>query len=372
MITLEVGGIRFQGFTSITVSKNIETISGSFEFEATSNNVTTFPIKRGDPCSVLVGNEQVINGFVDAIDVSYDSGSHSLSIKGRDRTCDVIDSTVIGKKEFKAPISLEQIIRTSLDDNGLVNIEVINEAGTIENFKETEFVSSEIGQTVFDFIETYARKRQVLLTTNGNGDIVIARTGTTFAATVLQNKIGGNSNNILSGRISYDETQRFNKYVVQSQQNPGALSFGADVTLGNVVDQNGEAEDTEIRTTRQLEITSKTSDTNVDLGNLALWNTNLRRARSTNYSVNVQGFFQDELQTLLWEPNILVKVDDEFADVSSILLIKSVDFNLSVSGGSITTLNLVAKDSYSLQAELDASESRANKQGTSLTDLFPS
>ena len=366
MITIEIAGVKFEGFEGVSVSKNIETISGSFTFFATSDNVITFPIKRSDPCKIFINDEIVINGFIDTVQVSYNSNSHSIVVQGRDRTSDIIDSTVAGKKEFSAPTSLQTIIGNTLRDNGLSTILIINDAGTIETFPEGTQYSSSIGQTVFEFIETYAQKRQVLLTTNGNGDLVITRSGTTEAATTLQNRLNGEFNNIKSGNISYTSDGLFNKYIVQSQQNPSALSFGADVTLSNITDRKGQAIDDSIRTSRQTEISSKSSDNNVDSGNLAIWTKNIRRARSTIFSVVVQGFHQDEAQTRLWIPNELVKINDDFADVNATLLIKAVEYNLSLDEGSLTTLHLVPQDSYTLQAKIDEVNSRANEQGKNL------
>lgn len=366
MITIEINGIRFEGFEGISVFKNIETISGSFTFFATSDNVTTFPIKRSDVCKIFIKDEPVINGFVDTVQVSYNANTHSIVVQGRDRTSDIIDSTVVGNKEFSPPTSLERIIRTVLDENKLSAISVINQAGTIETFPEGTQYSSPFGQTVFEFIETYARKRQVLLTTNGNGDLVITRSGTTEAVTTLQNKLNGEFNNIISGNISYTSDELFNKYVLQSQLNPAAFSFGADTSSSNVTNQGGEVEDKSIRKTRQIEITSNSSDNNADLANLAVWIKNIRKARSTIFSVVVQGFHQDEAQTRLWIPNELVKVDDDFADVNATLLIKAVEYDLSLDGGSLTTLHLVPPESYTLQVKIDEINARANEQGASL------
>src|SRR6056297_2660353 len=105
-ITLEVNGIRYGNFTSINVYKSIETISGTFNFSATSDDVIVFPIQAGATCKVLVDNTAIITGFVENISVNYDSQSHNLQISGRDKTCDIIDSSVIGKKEFTGPITL--------------------------------------------------------------------------------------------------------------------------------------------------------------------------------------------------------------------------------------------------------------------------
>lgn len=367
MITLEINGSRFDGFTDVSVGRSVENISGSFSISATSNDVTDFPIEAGNACRVLIGNTSILDGFVESLQVSYDSGTHSIALQGRDKTADVIDSSVVGKKEFKGPIGLVSIIETALSDNGIPGISVINQAGTIANFKEGEFFSAEIGSTVFEFIEKYARKRQVLLTSDGNGNIIIARAGTTSAVTTLQNVKGGLDNNILSANIRYDFTQRFNKYTMESQQNPSAFAFGAGVENANVVNQTGSDTDDKMRESRQLQLMSGSSDTGGDLKNLATWHTNLRRIRSTDYSVVVQGFFQDEAATVLWVPNELVQVADGFADVSATLLIRAIEYNFNITAGSTTTLSLVDKDAYTLEANISNAEERANKKGNNLT-----
>ena len=363
-LTLEIAGTKYNGFTSISVFKSIETISGSFGFSATSDDILVFPIQVGSPCSVTIDNSTIITGFIENVSVSYDSGTHSLDISGRDKTCDIIDSSVIGTKEFTSPISLTQIITKSLSDNSITGIEIVNNAGTIEPFADGELFSAEVGETLFSFIEKYARKRQVLLSSDGDGNIVLNRAGTTKAIASLQNIKNGQFNNIKSGNISYDFTQRFNKYIIQSQLNNSALSDFDGTTTETVANQTGEATDDKIkRTGRQLEITSESSDSSVTLKDLATWHSNLRRARGTTYNVVVQGFFQDDARTHLWKNNELVQVTDEFADVSATLLIQSVEYNFSLDGGSTTNISLVDKDAYTLEANISAAEQRVNDKG---------
>lgn len=366
-ITLELNGNRYDGFTSINVFKSLETISGSFNFSATSDDILVFPVKVGSPCRVLIDNTPIITGFIETVSVSYDSGMHSLEISGRDKTCDIIDSSVVGKKEFTGPISLTQIITTSLSNNSITGISVINGAGTIAKFEDSDLFGAGVGETLFGFLEKYARKRQVLLSSNGDGNIVLARAGTTRAITALQNIVGGQANNIKSGSISYDFTQRFNKYIIQSQLNNAAL-FDADGTsTDNAVSQTGEATDDKIkRASRQLEITSNSSDDKITLKDLATWHCNLRRARGTTYKVVVQGFYQDEENTRLWVNNELVQVVDDFADVRATLLVQSVEYNFSLKSGSTTTINLVDQDAYTLEANISAAEQRVNDKGDSL------
>ena len=69
MITLEINGNRFGGFTDISVFRSVENISGSFSFSATNENIVDFPIEAGNACRVLINNDSVADGFVESINL---------------------------------------------------------------------------------------------------------------------------------------------------------------------------------------------------------------------------------------------------------------------------------------------------------------
>jgi prophage tail gpP-like protein len=363
MITLEVAGVRYQGFTSISVYRSIETISGSFNFVATSSQRVAFPIKVGSPCAVYIDNIRVANGYVDIVTVSYNAENHTINIQGRDKTADIVDSSMTGLKEFIG-LGLVDIIRTVLNDNNMSDIKVINEAGALEPFDDDDPASSPVGQSIFEFLEQYARKRQVLLTTDGNGNVVLSRSGSQSAISGLQNKIGGQFNNILSAIANYDFSNRFNRYIINSDQSPGGFD---DVEYEDAIDQSGEAIDDTIRASRISETIAEITSDDATLDELAIWTRNVSAGRSTEYECVVQGFYQDTAKTQLWKPNLLVKVDDDFADISATLLIKSVEYSVSLEQGSVTAISLVDKDTYTIQAKIDAATARANNQGDGFT-----
>lgn len=116
---LEVDGTRYDGFTSITVSRSIEAVASTFSFEATAASTISFPITTGQKARVVIGDKPVVNGWVENVSVKYDAGSHSITIEGRDKTCDLVDSTLGGKNEFIAPIGLIDVITTVLNRIGI-------------------------------------------------------------------------------------------------------------------------------------------------------------------------------------------------------------------------------------------------------------
>lgn len=364
MIFLEVDGQSYEGFTEISVTRSVSSLSGAFNFNATAKPESPLPFRVGQSCRVLIDTNPVINGFIETIDVSYGAGEHEINIAGRDKTMDVIDcSTEI--KEISGSISLEAAIKRILNGNGLTNIQVINNVSGLKKFGAGDVESAEVGETRFDFMERYARKRQVLLTGDGNGNIVITRSGTTNAATALINVIDGENNNVLSGGVNYSETGLFNKYIVRSQLNPIALDAG--VSADEISNQSGTAIDKNVRSTRVLEIRPEQSGSDDDSKQRALWNKNIARAKSFNYTATVQGHYQDEAKTRLWIPNEIVSVKDDFAGMTSKidakLLINTVEYRLSNDSGSTTVLTCIDKDSYTLQAEEDLRNTRANNLG---------
>lgn len=370
-ITLEINGINFEGFTSINVQKSMENISGKFSFQATflsapNNIIEGFPVKRRSKARVLVHGIPIINGYVEIIRINYNDNSHTISIEGRDRTCDVLDSQLDGNVEFKPPISIQDVIKSTLKSINITNIDVVNEAGKIEPFNQNELVSSRIGQTAFSFIETYSRKRQIFLSIDGDGNIVLIRASKQSLPTGLFNRINDpKNNNIKSASISFDDTGRFNLYRCKSQGNPVVLNSTGETETATIITRNGVVEDPEIRNTRILNFTAENSSDSVTTGERAKWEANIRRSRSFVYRVTVQGATYDG--TNPWRVNRLVQVIDDFAGINAILLIKEVSFNLDLNSGTTTDLDLVFQDSYTPEPTQPKQQKKTNPVGVVYT-----
>lgn len=371
MITLELNGVRYTNFISINVERSIENIYGSFNFVATYAEDITFPIKRRSPCRVLVNETPIITGYIEKIDVRYSSSDHKVSCQGRDNTCDIFDSQVDGDIEFKPPVSLNAIVAETVKRINVSNMNVINESGAIENFEQKDLVSSRIGQTAFNFIETYSRKRQVFVTGDGQGNIVLARgSKQQIGLGGLYNQIGdpNQRNNILSSSVSFDDTNRFHIYRCKSQGNPVVLNFTGDVEPQTIVERTQTVTDNDIRPSRILVFNAENSSDGADVKDRAVWEANIRRVRAFTYSVTVQGDSYDGVNP--WRVNRLVQVIDEFAGINAMLLIKSISFNLSVDSGTTTDLELVTPDGYSPEAERPNKDKKANDIGNSFEGVL--
>lgn len=360
-IVIEIAGIRYTGFTDISVTKTMDTMAGSFRFAATSDDVTVFPIKVGDSCSIIIVDVPIIKGFVEIVSVDYSAGSHSIIIEGRDKTADIIDSTLFGNIEITKGATLEKVIKKVLDDLDITDIEIINNVSGLQPFTN-ELESGKTGQNAFDFIQTYCRKRQVIVASDGLGNILIQRAGTNVIPVHLLNQKGGEFNNIISSHVSYNHTQRFNSVKVKSQGNSSAF----DVTFQNIANNEASATDSLIRSTRKMVVIAESSSDKTTVQERATWEVNIRRARSFQYSVSIQDFTYDK--TNLWLPNNLVNVLDQYADVEGQFLIRAITYAQSLGVGSAVDMTLTTRDAYNLEAEQAVRDAQENKAGGNLID----
>jgi len=419
-IYLKVNGELYQGFTDIYYSKSIEDLCGTFSFSMSTSKDRRVPFKVNDECQVIVKNVPLLTGYIEAMNGSHSIDNHSISVSGRDRTCDIIDSTIQGNIDFKTPIKLVDLIGNVLAEGNLGFINVFNLSGrkliieevasnkkkpkvSAEFLKKlaeldrqkdkkekdialekkaagiiddpilplNESVSAKVGENMFEFIEKYCRKKGVLITTDGYGDIVIIRAGMKYLDGVLLNEINGKKNNIISANISYDNSERFYRYICKSQGNPSVSALTEDDGAGLVEMEStiGEAIDSEIRNTRYLEFANETSSESTTNKDRAKWEANIRRARSKVYRCTTNRMFVDGEENVLYAPNIALYVKDDFWNIDSILLIKSVDFSVSIENGIQVTLVLVARDAYTLEPSPEHNEELYNKFGKDMTKI---
>jgi len=358
-IALEINGVPYSGFTSATASKSMEHISGSFSFNiSVLDNLQKFPIQNRSKCRVLVNGKAFITGYVETIGINYDSKQHQITIGGRDKTCDIIDNTLGSELSFSAGISLENIIRKVLKNFGLENEIAVNSNAKLDVFDNTELnnMSAQIGESAYLFIEKFAKKRQVLLMSDGDGNILLARTPKDDERlnTVLTSSPGYQAV-ILSAVAIYDDTKRFYRYVMKSQSNVVSNGIVEDVhAISNdkIVSVSATAYDEAIRHTRVFNLMTHDDSYNsqADLQERATSQANYNRATGFKYTVTVQGFSPINDPARIWQPNQLILVNDDYCNIpKQLLLIKSVSFSYSVEGGSMTTLELMDKEGYSVE-----------------------
>lgn len=361
MITLEVNGVDYAGFTEISVTKSLTDFCGKFTFAAVWSDDVKFPIKVGQSCRIRVEDTIVINGFIEQLSINYDSSSHVINVMGRDRTADLVDSTLGKQIEFTAPYTLENIARKILNILGIKSITVSSNV-ILTPFQKGELESGEFGIKAFDLIEKYARKKHVLATTTGDGNILFMRSDLKNKYKTILSLDEITQLTIKSTNTTYDNSKRFHTYIVKSQGNDSIQYFETDVV--NAVDiSSPPVYDNEIRKSRLYNFTSEQALLSKEQAKTrAQWEANFRRSQAFVYSCTVQGFMPVN-DKIIWQPAYLVQVIDDFSNINSTLLITEVQYNFSLSLGSQSILKLVTSDSFTLEIERPEKKQKEEPQG---------
>lgn len=360
-IRVEVNGEDFNGFTDITVSRDIQNITGEFTIRSTALPGNLYPVRVGDKCQIFIDETQIIDGFVGYCEGGYGADTHDFVFQGWDKTKDLVDSTLPGNITYITPISLKTAIERVIETLGS-DIKVFQRTD-IQDFDQSSVVSGELGESFFEFIDRYCRKRQVLATGDGKGNIILTRASNEVISTLISNRIGSEDNNIKSARFRIDNTNRFHRYQVFCQGNASyeeiLLKHGYEVPESIASKQSNPIIDNAIRRTRVMNLVAESSMTIQEAEARALWQTNISRAKSIQYQVELQGF-NANADGEIWQTNKLVSVVDDFSDIDASLLISNVLYNFSLDGSS-TRLELISSDAFTLEPFVDKQTNRAQQ-----------
>lgn len=335
MISLTVNGKAFAGWERARVTRGIESIAGSFDLQVSdrwNGKDDRWLIAEGDECTVSVGDEKVITGYVDRRSLSYAAREHTLSFSGRDKTGDLVDcSCVLDKWQFRN-IQAQSLAMRVCEPYG-ITVKVQARLGSAE-FPPVAKLSIDPGDTAFDAIDKACRLAGVLPVSDGQGNLLLTRAGTARCPTALVE-----GKNILAASADYDASSRFRHYFVLGQHQ------GTDEMSGHAAAQiKAFAEDENVtRVARSLLIRPEGSVTTAYAKTRAQWEAKVRAARSDSVSVTVQGWTQ--ANGIIWPINALVQVDSPSIGVSGEMLITQAVYSAD-SSGTQTVLTLKPPNAF--------------------------
>ncbi len=330
-VELSVGGQIYGGWTALSIQRGIEQLSGSFTLTLTERwpeQTAARPVKPGQACVVSIDGEAVVTGYIDEVSPSFSSNEHTLSVTGRDATADLVDCAAIYASGQWKNASLARIAR---DLCAPFKIPVVIDPNA-QALADQPFPSWNIeeGEKVFDCLQRAALLRTVLLTTNGDGKLLITRPGFEKAVSAL-----GEGANILSGEGKFSWAERFSEYRVKGH------------TRGDVASK-GVAKDTVISRYRPTIILAEDQASQATASERANWEKTVKIGRSNRATVTVQGWRQG-VGVPLWLPNLRVSVTSPTLRVDGELLISSLTYTLD-SSGSKTALELVDPRAFDMLA----------------------
>lgn len=344
-VRLVVDGTDYLGWKRVSIERSVDSIAGVFGLEVTdrwSDTQKPWPIKPGAECKLYVDNTQILTGYVDVVRAAFDKSSRSLTVSGRDKAADMVDSSALNEPDSWAQITIGRLATELAKPFGIT---VADKTGDSTPFSLAKI---QPGETAFEMLERYSRQRGILTISDGLGGIVLTKPGTARADVALEQ-----GKNILSASGTADYSKRFSEYLVTGQ------SAGTDTFFGTEAAQvEGKARDAEVRSARRLLITAANSSDAADMQKVAAWEAITRAARSSPLSITVQDWYQKE-GGRLWQPGEIVQVRSEWLQISEPVdfLINSVKFTKSGSDGTTAELELLRPDAYKPDPNLKKQDS---------------
>lgn len=365
-----MGNINYWGWTSMSVTRSMETGSGSFtitladvdregqeEFRSKVRDIredspcrvyiqAAPDIESGQPSPDVSIDQPLMTGYINSITRSRSGEQTSLTISGRDKTQDLIDCSAITKSNGWTEAKLERI---ATDLAQPFDVFVDDRTDAVEPFKT---FSVQSGETAFETIERACRLVGVLPIPNRFGDLVLTYAtepdtpGTdpleSLTNTVLDLVEG---ENILEINETKTSTERYSEYLVKGQDSGRGKKW--DSTTLRV---RGNSRDSGVNRHRPLVITAEGKTTAKKAQVRANWEAQVRRGRSAEYTVTVQGWFQAppgvSTDNKPWDTNLLVNLISNPLNVRKVLLITEVNFELDAETGRRTILSLKDPSTY--------------------------
>lgn len=350
-LILRLDGFDVEGWTSIAVSRSLDQLADTFDLELTTQLSSRPPpveISEGQACELLYGEEVLLSGYIDMVDLSYDATSTSLTVSGRSRAGDLVDCTAIrpGKRTGGSwkNTSFLSIANAITEPFGIT---VYCDLG---DPKESYFKLAE-GETCFSALERLGKDYGLRVVSYSDGDIQYTRTG----LDVLPDVVIENGRNVLAGGVTRDLTERFSDYLFKGQLQASDEVAGGDVNTSHLVLDDGVGryrplliESDEQARDAKGQFSKGKNKTSLQLR--AEWERNTRAGRSRQLSYEVCN--PDDLSLSwemrpgeLWRPNLIVSVLDPFLGIDGQYLVTAVTL-VRDSSGTRTSLNLTFAEAY--------------------------
>lgn len=344
-ITLRVDGQIYGGWQKVRITRSLRDIAGDFELSLTRkwNNASEIVIKPLSACTVHIGNDLVLTGYVDDFIPSYDAHEVSWVVSGRSKTSDLVDCSAIFKAGSWSNVKLEQVAR---DIGAPFGIEVVVECGLGDAFPR---VTIEQGESCFELLDRLAKQRGILLTTNEQGQLVLTQASNTpMGASLILGE------NILAARGNFSMRDRASEWIVKGSSYAGGATWdnASPSTIGG---QKAIIKDPDVTRYRPRIIIAEDVTTVAGASKRGQWQKQRSIGEGTQTEITVAGWRIQGIegdQGPLWRINRMCPVKDEIQGLDESWLIVSVTLMESDKNGREAILNLTPREAMLIPAEV--------------------
>lgn len=372
--TVKIANVVFSQLISGRVGRDLQNVAGTFNLllvdEGSIRNALiaqigqpsqSAPIKAGDPITIAIDNEIVLVGWIEQPHFHWSADKIECHVTGRDKTGDLVECAALpnGPTEFKG-VDLLHVANVVCAKFGITPRAEVDIGAPFDR------LSLHKHMTAMAFLESGARQRSVLLTSDGVGGLLLTRGGATRAPAALA--IGENVQEV---DVEYDWTKRFSDYFVMqdtalkrsataaldhtaapladgaSSPIPAAKSAAEATAIGTM----GHATDPEITRWRPTVRLTRSQSGMSTVQEQAEWMCRVAKGSSLPVRMTVLDYRAGSKNTL-WRPNQVTPLWDPYSGLDRDMLIAGVEFEYDEQGER-THLRVVGTSAYDRINEAD-------------------
>lgn len=335
---LVIDGRIYGGWQEVDVQRSIEQIAGSFELHLTQKwpgQDMPVGLREGLPCEVRLGDDLVSTGYVDDYVPDLTETRSIITVRGRDKTGDLVDCSAIYKSGAWRGARLERIVRDIATPFG-ISVAVDEGLSTGEIFKS---FSLEDGERAFDAIDRACRLRGVLCTSTPEGNILLTEAREEHSGVTLEEGV-----NIKRIQAVHSWRDRFSRVTLKAQTPGDDEQYGA-----SAAHLSATATDKEIDRYRPLIVMAEHHTSSKSLRERSDWEVRVRMGRGKRGSCTVVGWRtgKDGQEGPLWRPNTLVRIVSGRMNLDADMLIVGCDYHQGEDGRT-TALTFARPEAFML------------------------
>lgn len=352
-VTLRTDGRLFTGWTSVSVTRSIESVAGYFELGVNVPPGTDLSgLAPGKKFTLEIEGQIVCTGYIDSRRRQMTADSMKITVAGRDKTADLIDCAAVYSGGQWKNRTLEQIARDLCAPYGVT---VRWELSDKESSAVFPGFTLDHSETVYEALVRASRARGVLMTSNAAGELVFSRAASTATDELVLGE------NLLTLDFEEDFRDRFSEYTVKGYARANGAE-GDDIDAKSIVSRKGTATDSDVTRYRPMIIIADSKITAKDAQARALREQRRRLAKSITFEAEIDGWTRKDGQ--LWMPNLLVTIDaSKYAIKTTELLVSKVNLILNDQDGLKTRVSLSPREGFLVPVESDRKNKSDNNGG---------
>lgn len=332
-LTLKVDGKKLTGWTEIEVTRGIEQVPNTFRLIATDSSPVAkdaVMVQEGQPCTISLGADLVLTGYVDVVAPGYAAGSHAVTIQGRGKCQDLVDCSAEWKNNQISGANALEIAQKLARPYGIAAQNLGPSGPKIDQF------NINLTETPGDILELVCRFAQLLYYEDPQGNLVLAQAGADKAGSGFVEGM-----NVQAALAVRSVAARYSTYICST----------VGVNVSPLLTDNDDlykakAQDPNITRHRQLVTVIEGVPGSQDLAQRrATWDMNRRAGRGRAVRVTTDSWRDGKGK--LWTPNTLAPVTLPRMKVKEKgLCIAEVVYRLGLNGGRTADVLLMPKEAF--------------------------